>query len=80
MDRDYPDLLSDKERELLLKKSELLFKDLMENQLGGYSDGNRPFFIMHVFKEVIEEYGRRDVGLKWSRDDLENHSKHDGDA
>lgn len=69
-DRAYPRLLSEDEKKALLKKSEDLLNDLMGNKLGGYEGINRPFWIMSAFKEVIEEYGNRDVGLTWSYNDL----------
>lgn len=66
-----PELLTEDERARLLKKAEYLWEDLQKNNLGGYSGINRPFHILNQFKEVIEEFGNRDVGLHWSRDDLE---------
>lgn len=66
-----PELLTEDERKSLLKDAELLWKDLQDNNLGGYSDGNRPFYILHEFKRVIEKYGHRDVGLNWSKNDLD---------
>lgn len=71
--RPYPELLSDLEKKLLLAKAEHLWERLQENQLGGFSNGNRPFYILHEFKEVIELFGNRDVGLSWSKNDLDNH-------
>lgn len=61
-----PDELSKDESAALLKKAEELWKDLQNNNLGGYSGINRPFFIVSEFKEAIEQFGRRDVGLTWS--------------
>jgi hypothetical protein len=69
--RPYPDLLSEAERKALLGDAEWLWRRLEANDIGGYSGVNRPFYIMHAFKEVIEKYGRRDVGLAWSQNDLE---------
>jgi hypothetical protein len=69
--RTYPDLLSDDERKALLADAEWLWKRLEANDLGGFSGANRPFYILHAFKEVIEKYGRRDVGLSWSKNDLD---------
>lgn len=71
----YPELLTIDEKKDLLLEAEILWRDLQENKLGGYSDGNRPFFILHQFKRVIEKYGHRDVGLTWSNDDLERGHK-----
>jgi hypothetical protein len=69
-DRLYPQLFSEEEKQRLLKKAEELWGDLERNKLGGFSGINRPFLILGVFKEVIEEYGGRDVGLNWSYDAL----------
>lgn len=66
-----PELLTEEERKSLLKDAEMLWADLQKNNLGGLSDGNRPFHIMYEFKHVIERYGRRDVGLNWSTTALE---------
>tara|TARA_R110000851_G_scaffold20691_3_gene62419 strand:- start:418 stop:717 length:300 start_codon:yes stop_codon:yes gene_type:complete len=72
----YPKLLTEKEKSKLLKKSERLMTELLENNLGGYSGKNRPFWIMSAFKEVIEEFSERDVGLSWSFNDLKKHPDH----
>jgi hypothetical protein len=69
----YPELLSDAEAKDLLIRAENLWQALQANDLGGYSGENRPFYILHEFKCVIEEFGRRDVGLNWSKDKLEAH-------
>lgn len=69
--RPYPDLLNEEERSDMLRDAERLWNDLQKNNLGGYSGGNRPFYILHEFKRMIEKYGNRDVGLTWSKDDLE---------
>lgn len=71
--RDYPELLSEDERRAILQDAERLWKDLQSNDLGGYSGVNRPFYILHAFKEIIEKYGRRDVGLTWSKNALDAH-------
>lgn len=71
MSRPYPDMLSEAERKQLLADAEYLWKRLEANDIGGYSGINRPFYILHAFKEVIETYGRRDVGLTWTRKELE---------
>lgn len=79
--RPYPDLLSKEETKRLLTIAEGLFDDLMENNIGGYSGINRPFWILSHFKQVIEEFGRRDVGQNWSLNALESHPSHvKGDA
>lgn len=69
--REFPELLSEDERKSLLAEAEQLWDDLQKNSLGGYSGHNRPFHIFHVFKQVIEKYGHRDVGLTWSKNDLD---------
>lgn len=64
--RPLPDLLSSDERNALKAQAEQVWRDLQENNLGGFSYGNRPFWLMHQFELVIEKYGRRDIGLCWS--------------
>lgn len=71
MVRPYPELLNDEEQAAILKDAEFLWQDLQKNNLGGLSDGNRPFYILDEFKRIIEKYGRRDIGLKWSKDQLD---------
>lgn len=73
--REPPELLIDDERKEILRDAERLWKDLQSNDLGGFSGHNRPFFILHAFKEVIEKYGHRDVGLTWSKNDLDEATK-----
>ncbi len=70
-DRPDPELLSPDEHAKLQALAEQLWKDLQENQLGGFGGINRPFYILWKFKAVIEEFGHRDVGLGWSKDDLD---------
>jgi hypothetical protein len=70
--RTYPDLLTADEKREILSEAENLWRDLQRNDLGGFSGGNRPFYILHAFKVVIEKYGRRDVGLTWSKNDLDD--------
>lgn len=70
-ERAYPNLLTENEKKELLEKAENLWSTLEENKLGGYTGINRPFLILHEFKEVIEKYGKRDVGLTWSYNDLQ---------
>ena len=69
--REPPELLSDAERKQLLADAERLWARLEANDIGGFSGVNRPFYILHAFKEVIEKYGGRDVGLTWSKNDLD---------
>lgn len=69
--RSPPNLLSEAERKQLLADAEWLWKRLEANDIGGFSGANRPFYILHAFKEVIEKYGHRDVGLSWSKNDLD---------
>lgn len=71
--RPYPELLTDQEQKELLKFAEDLWHDLQGNQIGGFSGHNRPFYIKAAFKDMIEKYGHRDVGLHWSPNDLKNH-------
>lgn len=70
-ERPYPKLLTKDEARDLLKKAEQLWRDLQEDNLGGFSGINRTFYILHKFKRVIEEFGGRDVGLHWSKDQLD---------
>lgn len=69
--RPYPDLLSDQERRDLLTRAERLWRALQENDLGGFSSGNRPFYILAEFEAVIEAFGHRDIGQTWSNNELE---------
>jgi hypothetical protein len=73
-DRPFPELLDNAETKALLERAEYLWSDLQANNLGGYSGINRPFYILNEFKRVIEEFGNRDVGLNWSKDQLDAHS------
>ena len=66
-----PNLLSNDEERGILADAEQLWADLQSNNLGGYSGINRPFYILYEFKRVIEKYGNRDVGLTWSKDDID---------
>lgn len=77
-DRPYPELLTPDERKAILAEAEQLWADLQSNNLGGFSGENRPFWILHAFKVVIERYGHRDVGLSWSKNDLDAAVKPDG--
>lgn len=72
-ERPYPELLDDDESRALLKLAEDLWADLQTNNLGGFSGINRPFWILAQFKHAIEEFGHRDVGLKWSKNQLDAH-------
>lgn len=71
IDRPYPQLLDADEQKALLARAEQLWTDLQANNIGGFAGPNRPFYIMHEFKRVIEQFGCRDVGLTWSNDDLD---------
>lgn len=79
VDRTYPELLTEDEKQALLQKSVDLWNALEENKLGGFSSINRPYFIMHEFKEIIEKYGKRDVGLTWQSIDLQKARKNNTD-
>lgn len=70
-DRAPPELLTEEEGKSILADAETLWRDLQENNLGGFSGINRPFYILWQFKGVIEKYGNRDVGLTWSKNDLD---------
>lgn len=72
-EREFPELLTEEERAKLLLIAETLWRDLEGNELGGLGGINRPFYILLKFKEVIEEFGRRDVGLTWSKLALDAH-------
>ena len=72
-ERAYPELLTADESKALLSIAEGLWMDLNANNIGGYSGGNRPFWILSHFKQVIEQFGHRDVGQTWSLDDLNAH-------
>jgi hypothetical protein len=69
--RNPPELLTTEEKSSLLMEAEDLWAALQANNIGGYSDANRPFYILHIFKLVIEKYGHRDVGINWSKNDLD---------
>ena len=80
VERVYPDLLSEEEKTAMRKDAEMLWEDLQQNNLGGYSGVNRPFYILAEFKRIIEKYGNLDVGLTWSKDDLDAALKeHEGE-
>jgi hypothetical protein len=70
MSRKPPELLTTDESKELLKHAEQLLKDLLENRLGGFSDGNRPFWIMYEFRTIIEKFGHRDTGMHWTGDQI----------
>lgn len=72
-----PELLTNKEKRDLFARAETLWVDLQTDNLGGFSGINRPFYILSAFKEIIEDFGHRDVGLSWSRNDLERGYKID---
>lgn len=69
-DRAPPELLDAHEQRELLTMAENLWCDLQANNIGGFSDGNRPFYIVHEFKRVIEKFSARDVGLNWTYNQL----------
>lgn len=71
--RPFPELLDDAEQKALLTRAEQLWADLQVNELGGFSGRNRPFYIVAEFKRVIEEFGSRDIGWYWSKDQLDAH-------
>lgn len=67
------DLLSADEKKALLKKAETLWKALQTNELGGFSDQNRPFYIFNIFQEIIEDFGHRNTGYRHSQNDVDKH-------
>jgi hypothetical protein len=71
MTQSIPQLLTDVEKKSLQELAEAVWADLQKNELGGYSGINRPFYLVWMFKIVIERYGYRDVGLKHSKDALD---------
>lgn len=71
-DREPPKLLTKEETADMLKEAEHLLKDLLENNIGGYSGINRPFYILNAFERMIEKYGNRDVGLNWTYNQLKD--------
>lgn len=70
-ERPYPELLSAEEQQAMLARAEQLWSALQANNLGGFSGINRPFYILHEFRRVIEEFGHRNTGLQWSKNDLD---------
>jgi hypothetical protein len=70
-ERKPPELLTADEQRAMLADAEQLWRCLQSNDLGGYSGQNRPFYILHHFKEAIEKYGRRDVGLTWTKNEID---------
>lgn len=70
MDRPAPELLTQEESDWLMRLSEHLVKDILEDNLGGYSGVNRPFHVKHMMEVAIEKLGNRDVGLQWSYNQL----------
>lgn len=73
------DLLSTSERADLLKKAEGLWDRLQSNDIGGYSDANRPFYILACFRDVIEDYGKRNTGWHHSFEAIEKHRAASGE-
>lgn len=65
------DLLTVDEEKLLLIKAEYLFEDIIENRPGGLSGVNRPFSIKAYFKEVIEDFGKRNIGYRMNKYEIE---------
>lgn len=68
------ELLSDEERRALLTRAENLWRALEGNNLGGFSDQNRPFYIVNAFREVIEDFGKRNTGYRHTGLEIEAHS------
>jgi len=70
MAKEAPKILTQQESDWLMKISENLVKDILEDNLGGYSGINRPFHVKHMIEVAIEKIGNRDVGLKCSYNEL----------
>ena len=51
------------ERRQLLQRAERLWQELQDNELGGYSGINRPFYICEVFKEIAAAERARILAL-----------------
>jgi hypothetical protein len=71
--RPFPELLDDDERKALLSRA---FEQLWAE--GGqlrriFERINRPFYIVSEFRRVLEEFGHRDTGLDWSKNQLDAH-------
>lgn len=64
------DLLTTAEEKALLSMAEDVWGRLTANDIGGYSGINRPFYIKWMFKEVIEKYGHRNIGLNLTGEEL----------
>lgn len=67
------DLLSAEENKALLKRAEVLWRQLQENELGGYSGINRPFYILNSFRAAIEDFGKRNTGYRHSKNEIDAH-------
>lgn len=70
MDRQPPELLNEEEKKWLLTLSENMVRDILNDNLGGYSGINRPFHVFHMMEVAIEKLGHRDVGLTWTHNQL----------
>lgn len=71
------ELLTKEERQSLQDLAEYVWERLDGNSLGGYSGINRPFYIKWMFEEVIEKYGRRNIGLSLTGEQLKDFKKSD---
>jgi hypothetical protein len=80
VNRPYPELLTSDESRALLTAAENLWEDLQKNNLGGFSGVNRPFYILHKFRRVIEKFGHRDTGLQWSKNDLDTRAQFESEC
>lgn len=69
------ELLTPTEKRELQRLAEQLWSHLQANQLGGYSDGNRPLFILGRFREMIEKFGHRDTGWTWTQAQIDKGTK-----
>ena len=64
-------LLTKDEHASIQKFAEDVWVALEENELGGYSGINRPFYLIWMFKKVIEKYGDRNIGLTLTADEVD---------
>jgi hypothetical protein len=55
--------LTEEELAALNSYSEVLWYELRDNHLGGYSGVNRPFYLAWKIREAIERFGHRNTGL-----------------
>lgn len=79
INRPFPELLSEDEAAAIQAQAARLWADLQDNRLGGFSGFNRPFYIAFAMRKAIEEFGHRDTGLSWSKNEIDNWQRCYGD-